>query len=148
RLLFVVSGPRPATLCVCAGWAPKADTTPTTEELTQVQEGGQFCDLINTYGSRLTGLVSTGANTEQIRQLAEEVGSAIKSAEDAAPPEIKPDVTVVAAAAEGYLTALKNAGYDLAKLPPEAVQAFQAPDVAEAGVRLQGYAASVCGFRN
>ncbi len=140
-----------AALAGCGGGSDSSDTAPTTaagaSSTSGGEDGGQFCDLIKSYSDRLANLGQASANPDQLREFAEDVSSAIKGAVDAAPADIKPDVTVVAGAAENYLAALKEAGYDLAKVPPEAAQIFQAPDVAPAATRLQAYGQSACGIR-
>ncbi len=120
--------------------APAATTSPTFTGT----GSAQFCGLMNTYRARLTGINAATATPAQVQQLATELGSAIQQAVAVAPPEIKPDVTLVAAAANDYLAELRRAGYDAKKLPPGANQRFQAPDVQAAAGRLQAYDQTVC----
>ncbi len=105
----------------------------------------QFCALVKTYSDRLGGLSRADSTPAQVRQFATELGSAIQQAVAVAPTEIKADVTLVAAAATDYLAGLQRAGYDLNRVPPEALQKFQAPDVQAATQRLQVYGQTVCG---
>ncbi len=105
----------------------------------------EFCGLVNTYTDRLTGLSRATSMPVQVRQFATELGPAIQQAVAVAPAEIKADVTLVAAAATDYLAGLQRAGYDLNRVPPEALQKFQAPDVQAATQRLQVYGQTVCG---
>src|SRR5215210_6130040 len=102
-----------------AGGRPSPAVGPDSED---------FCGLIRTYSARLGGLTQATATPDQVRDLSEELTSALKSAADVAPAELKADVTVLTGAAEDYLAKLKDAGYDLSKLPPDATQAFSAPD--------------------
>ncbi len=120
--------------------AAAATTTPTFTG----SGSGEFCQLVNTYRERFTGINQASATPAQLRQLATEAGSAIQQAVAAAPPEIKADVTVVAEAANDYLTKLRQAGYDLRRLGPDAAASLQAPDVAAAVQRFTAYDQSVC----
>lgn len=121
-----------------------ADTAASTAPTFTGSGSGEFCQLVNTYRERFTGINQASATPAQLRQLATEAGSAIQQAVATAPPEIKADVTVVAAAANDYLAKLRQAGYDLSKLPPDASARFQAPDVAAAAQRFTAYDQSVC----
>ncbi len=122
-------------------------TTATTATTSPGSSGAnaRFCDLFRTYSDRLSGLSRSNTTPAQVRQLAQELGSAIREAVAVAPAEIKADATLVAAAANDYLTALQQAGYDFDKVPPEAAAKFQAPDVAAAFGRLQAYGTTACG---
>ena len=128
-----------------------ATTTPpttTAEATTPTFSGagsGQFCELVKTYNDRVSGLSRATSTPAQLRQLSTELGSAIQQAVSVAPPEIKSDVTLVAAAATDFLAGLQRAGYDLNKLPQDSLQKFQAPDVQAATQRLTAYGQSVCG---
>ena len=110
-------------------------------------DASEFCDLIATYSDRLAVLGQPSATPERIRAVAEDGATAIQQAVAAAPADIKGDVTVVAGAAEDYLAALQNAGYDLSKLPPDAAGVFSAPDVSASASNLQVYAQNTCGLR-
>ena len=105
----------------------------------------EFCGLVKTYSDRATGLSRATSTPAQLRQLATELGTAIREAVAVAPAEIKADVSLVAAAATDYLAGLNRAGYDLNRVPPESLQKFQAPDVQAASQRLQVYGQTVCG---
>lgn len=143
-----------AVLAGCGGGgSAKSVTAPTTvaddrQASSPSRDGGQFCDLIRAYTERFAGISQASSSPAQIRSSAQDLGSAIKAAIAAAPSDIKADVTVVAGAADEYLGALQAAGYDLAKLRPDAAQGFQAPDVAAAAGRLQVYSQNVCGMRS
>jgi hypothetical protein len=110
-------------------------------------DSGRFCALIKTYSDRLAGISGTRSSPDEIRRFATELGSAIQQAVAVAPPDVKADATLVATAAADYLAALQKAGYDLAKLPPDAASSFQAPDVAAASSRIGAYSKNVCGIR-
>ena len=144
-LLLVVTG------CGGGGSDETAPTTPPTTSVAATtptfsgQGSGQFCELVRTYNDRVSGLSRATSTPAQVRQLATELGSAIRQAVAVAPAEIKSDVTLVAAAATDLLAGLQRAGYDLNKLPPESLQKFQAPDVQAATQRLTAYGQSVCG---
>jgi len=132
------------------GGSAKPTSTPTTVagDTRTGQSSDEYCGLIRTYSARLAGLSQASSTPAQIRSFAEELSSAIKSAIAVAPAEVKADTTVIAGAADDYLAALRGADYDLAKLPPDAAQVFQAPDVAAAAGRLQIYSHDVCGSRS
>jgi len=111
-------------------------------------DSGKFCSLIRDYSDRLGNLSQATTSPAQVRQLAQDIRAAIQAALPVAPPDIKSDATVIAAAADDYLATLKDAGYDLAKVPPDAVQRFRGPDVAPSATRLQVYSQSVCHIRS
>jgi len=130
------------------GGSTKATTSPTTiADSSQAPDSEKFCGLIRTYSDRFAGVSQPGSTPAQIKTFAQDVESALQSAVAVAPAEIKSDTTVVAGAANGYLAQLKSVGYDLAKLPPDAANGFQAADVAAAAGRLQNYSTDVCGTR-
>jgi len=133
------------------GGSAKPVTAPTTVAAVPPSsgpDGDTFCSLIKEYSNRLGNLSQASSTPDQIRQLAQDVHSAIQSALGVAPGDIKSDATVVAGAADDYLAALKDAGYDLAKVPPDALQRFQAPDVSTSAARLQVYSQDVCHTRS
>ena len=105
-----------------------------------------FCDLVRTYRDRLAQLSGPTATPAERRRFGQELGPAIRQAVAAAPAEIKSDVTLVAGAATQYLAALEKVGYDFGKVPPEALERFQAPDVMAASSRLEAYGRNVCGI--
>jgi hypothetical protein len=106
----------------------------------------RFCELVRTYRDRLAGLTGPSSTPAQRRQFGQELGPAIRQAVAVAPAEIKADVTLVAGAATDYLAALEKAGYDFGKVPPDALERFQAPDVMAASSRLEAYSRNVCGI--
>ncbi len=130
------------------GGSAKSTTASTTAGDAAAQGTDEFCGLIKAYSDRLAGLSQASSSPAQIQSFAKDLGSAIKAAVAAAPADIKADATVVAGAADDYLASLKSADYDLAKLPPDAAQGFQTPDVAAAAGRLQTYSHDVCHTRN
>jgi len=148
----IVTAIAAATMAACSsGGSTKSAAAPTTIDAQAPSAGpdsGKFCALIKDYSARLAGLSQASSSPAQVRQLAQDVGKAIASATAVAPADIKADTTVVAGAANDYLAALEAAGYDLAKLPPDAAQRFQAPDVTASATSLRGYASSVCGSRD
>jgi hypothetical protein len=127
------------------GTAPADGSAAATAPTFSGTDSAQFCGLVNTYTDRLTGLSRASSTPAQVRQFATELGPAIQQAVTVAPAEIKTDVTLVAAAATDYLAGLARAGYDPDRLPPDALQKFQAPDVQAASQRLQVYGQTVCG---
>jgi FAD/FMN-containing dehydrogenase len=141
-----------AALAACGGGGStkpaSAPTTVSTQAPSSGPDSEKFCGLIRDYSDRLASLSQASSSPAQVRQLAQDVGTAIESAIAVAPADIKSDATVVAGAAKDYLAALEAAGYDLAKLPPDAAQRFEAPDVSVSATSLRAYAASVCGSRS
>jgi len=136
--------------CGGGGGSAKSAAAPTTvgAQVPSGPDSGKFCSLIRDYSDRLANLSQATTTPAQVRQLAQDIRAAIQAALPVAPGDIKSDATVVAGAADEYLTTLKDAGYDLAKVPPDAVQRFQAPDVAPSAARLQVYSQSVCHIRS
>jgi FAD/FMN-containing dehydrogenase len=149
-IVATIAGAGALVACGGGGSAKQA-STPTTVAAQAPASGpdsGKFCGLITDYSQRLAGLSQASSSPAQVRQLAQQVGTAIESAIAVAPADIKSDATVVAGAAKDYLAALEAAGYDLAKVPPEAAQRFEAPDVTVSATSLRAYASNVCGSRS
>lgn len=145
-------------LAACGGDSddagPAAVTTTTTTAGTATpgsidtnftgQGSEQFCGLARSYRERLDRLGTT--DPTQLRGLANEAQTAIKEAQVAAPPEIKGDVQVVAAASLAFFEQLGRVNYDLTKMPPDAAAVFQRPEVQASTQRVGAYTEKVCGI--
>jgi len=109
------------------------------------QGSAQFCAMSRTYNERFT---SVGANPSpaQLRTLATEGQAAISEAVTAAPAEIKRDVEVIANAFKAFLGELEKVDFDVARMPPTAVQSLSAPEFQQSTTRFQAYTRTVCGF--
>ena len=140
-----------ATLVAC-GSDKKAAPPPTTSPLTTAQPvdtsftgsgSGPFCELAKTISSDASN-IPANASTAQVRSSLEQSDKAFQQAVDAAPNEIKADVTVMARGFSALVASIAGAGYDISKVPPDAFSAFQAPEFASAAARLQAYLTNVC----
>jgi hypothetical protein len=116
-------------------------TAPTT---TVPGPGGKFCDLVRSYTERLSGLGPSLVNPEALRKVLEEAGPLIDEAEALAPPEVAPDIRVLAVSSRKFLGDLRGVNFDYTKLPPEAFQQLQTPEIKAAQGRLQTYIRDVC----
>ncbi len=108
------------------------------------QNSAEFCNLARTYNDRSTS-VSPNATPAQLRTVAREGQAAITQAVNSAPAEIKPDVQVLANTFGALLTELEKVNYDIARLPPAALQSLQAPEFQQSTTRFQAYVRTVCG---
>ncbi len=108
------------------------------------QDSAQFCSLARTYNERSTSL-SPNATPAQLRTAVREGQTAITEAVNAAPAEIKPDVQVIANTFGAVLSELERVNYEIARLPPAALQPLQAPEFQQSTTRFEAYLRSVCG---
>lgn len=133
----------PTTTAPAAG-GPTTTVRPVDTSFTG-QNSAQFCALARTYNERFS---SVGANPTpaQLRTVTREGQTAISQAVNAAPAEIKPDVEVLARTFTGLLTELERVNFEVARLPPAALQSLQAPEFAQSTTRFQAYTRSVCGI--
>ena len=109
------------------------------------QNSAQFCTLARTYNERFSS-VGSNPSPAQLRTVTREGQTAIGQAVSAAPAEIKPDVEVLARTFTGLLTELERVNFEVARLPPAALQSLQAPEFAQSTTRFQAYTRSVCGI--
>ncbi len=108
-------------------------------------EGSEaFCGLARTYSERLNKLATS--DPTQLKPIADEAEAAIREARAAAPPEIRRDVEIVAAASTGFFQQLARVNYDITKMPPDAAAVFQQPEVQTATQRVEVYSQKVCGI--
>ncbi|MDQ3642495.1 MAG: hypothetical protein M3450_13770 [Actinomycetota bacterium] len=108
------------------------------------QNSAQFCALARTYNERFT---SVGANPTpaQLRTLSREGQTAITQAVSAAPAEIKRDVEVIANTFNVFLGELEKVNFEVARVPPAALQSLSAPEFQQSTTRFQAYTRTVCG---
>ena len=92
--------------------------------------------------------IPPNASTAQLKSNLQAADKAIHQAVDAAPGEIKSDVTVIADSFTKIMGAIAAADYDLTKLPPDALSAFQSPEFANSTARFQAYITNVCRIRS
>ncbi len=104
----------------------------------------QFCALSKTYTDRFTN-VGPGSTPDQLRTATQEGRAAINQAAAAAPPEIKPDVQVIANVFTGLFTELVRVNFDISKLSPASLGSLQAPEFQSSTTRFQAYLRTVCG---
>ena len=125
--------------------APSTSTTvrPVDTSFTG-ENSAEFCALARTYTDRFTS-VGPNATPAQLRTVAVEGKTAITQAVNAAPAEIKPDVEVISNTFGALLRELERVDFEINRLPPDAVQALQAPEFAQATTRFQAYSRDVCG---
>ena len=130
----------PTTSAPAVTAAPGATTTPTFTG----QNSAQFCALARTYYERFNS-VSANPTPAQLRTGAREGQTAVTQAVSAAPPEIKPDMEVIARTFTALVAELEKVNFELAKLPPAALQPLSAPDFTASTARFQAYLRTVCG---
>jgi hypothetical protein len=132
--------------CGKSGEKSEATTTmPTTTTTTLAAgPGGQFCDLVRSYNSRIQELASSLADPESLRKVLQDAEPVIEQAETLAPPEVAGDVKLLAASSRQLLAALQAVNFDVTKLAPAEIEKVQTPEVRAAQGRLQAYTRDVC----
>ncbi len=131
------------TTSAAAATAPTTTARPVDTSFTG-QNSAQFCGLARTYNERFT-TVNPNATPAQLRILAREGQTAITQAVNSAPAEIKRDVEVIANTFGTLLTELERVNFEIARLPPAALQSLQAPEFQQSTTRFQAYIRTVCG---
>ena len=133
----------PTTTAQAAG-GPTTTVRPVDTSFTG-QNSAQFCTLARTYNERFSS-VGSNPSPAQLRTVTREGQTAISQAVSAAPAEIKPDVEVLARTFTGLITELEKVNFEVARLPPTALQSLQAPEFQASTTRFQAYTRSVCGI--
>ena len=108
------------------------------------QGSGEFCSLARTYTERFANVRSPASSPAELRTLANEGRTAITQAANAAPPEIKADVQLIATTFSGLLAELEKANFDTTKIAPAAFAPLQTPEFGRASQRFQAYSRDVC----
>jgi hypothetical protein len=123
------------------GTAAPAATTTTAPEYTFTGEGStEFCQFISAFDEGSQG-ASGGADVEGSLR---EAQTAIDSAVNVAPAEIKDSVVTIAEGFRSMNTAMASAGFDVNRLDPAALNALQAPPFVAAVDRMEAYLSNVC----
>ncbi len=104
----------------------------------------EFCRLLSDVDLRtLTGEEGEGSSVQAaFAQLID----LFLDAELIAPPEIKPDMTLLGEGVFLLDQSLYEVGYDFDQLPDDVVRAVNDPAFADAGARLAAYRTQVCGL--
>jgi hypothetical protein len=120
--------------------AQTAGTGPTGTAFTGTGSG-DYCRLARAYATSAEQFTAP-TNAAELRQAFADASRDINAAAAVAPPEIKPDVQVVAAGLSAIIAGMEAADYDLTRLattPPSLPPNFEA-----ASARLESYARDVC----
>jgi hypothetical protein len=110
-------------------------------------DSARFCEFTRTYYDRFATLFAgLGSRSDPVAlgRVVEQLTGSIRDAVGVAPGEIKADVQMLAAAASGFVAALRQANFDFAKVPPSAGARLQEPDVKAARDRVDAYVRTVC----
>lgn len=128
-----------------ASAAPGASTTvrPVDTSFTG-QNSAQFCTLARTYNER-SSRVGAAPTAAELRSVTREGQTAISQAAGAAPAEIKKDVDVIAAAFNSLVSEMEKVNFEVARLPPSALNSLSAPEFTQSTTRFQSYLRTVCG---
>lgn len=135
--------------CSDDGASEGAGTTTTGPSTTEVptftgDADSEFCMLLRDVDLRtLTGVEGEGRSVQAaFAQLID----LFLDAELVAPPEIKPDMTLLGEGIFLLDQSLSEVGYDFDQLPDDVVRAVNDPVFADAGARLAAYRTEVCGL--
>jgi hypothetical protein len=122
---------------------PQETTTSTAPTYTGIG-GERFCELARSANDQLSRLVQAGPSSEAVRELFTSAADAVGAMADVAPEEIAPFARTMAGAYDDLVAALARVDWQPERLPAEADDKLNAPDVLVAGDRLQAYQQQVC----
>lgn len=124
--------------------APAPTSAPTTTAAVgNDQAGTPFCGLARTYTEKFSTLLTVANDPVRLRAASTDAEAAIRQAQATAPPEVKPDVTVVATTAGQVLAGLQKNNFDLSRTSE--VTKLQEPAFQTALANLNRYARARCG---
>jgi len=115
-----------------------AATTPTTKTFSGSDPNSAFCQLGRANNERLKQIGASAANPDELDKVLRDAAPAVRQAASIAPPEIKPDVEVLAKAFEDLLKSLDEGTPNLA--------AIVSPEFQTAAQNLTAYGQQVCGI--
>ncbi len=126
---------------------PSTSNSPnTTPSTVTARGGGKFCKQIaDSYNSALAQS-SQATTPAALRKVVEAGQKKSQAALDSAPDEIKPDLRTIYAASNGFIAALKKAGYDVTKVSPTASAGLSTPAIRAASSRLLVFVNKRCGI--
>lgn len=109
---------------------PKATTSTSTQPMTTSLSGPTktFCAAVRTELDQVRQLSISLTDPARLQSLASAVAATAAQSGGAAPPSATADLGVLAKAVADVKSGLDQAGYDLAKLPPDLVTRLQSPD--------------------
>jgi hypothetical protein len=127
------------------GSAATTTSRPTTTEVPTFtgDADSEFCALLRDVDLRTITGDGEGSSVEAAFQ---QLIDLFLDAELVAPPEIKPDMTLLGQGIFLLDQSLFDVGYDFDKLPDDVVRAVNDPAFAEAGARITAYRQQVCGL--
>jgi hypothetical protein len=126
-----------------------AGTTTTAPSTTEVpaftgDADSDFCRLLSDVDLRT--LTGEDGEASSVQAAFAELIDLFVDAELVAPPEIKPDMTLLGEGIFLLDQSLFDVGYDFDRLPDDVVRAVNDPAFADAGARLAAYRTQVCGL--
>lgn len=124
--------------------ASPATTAGEAPATTRRVAGGPFCQFLATFDDRFSRLAPDATNPQQLRTSFQEAVKAIEGAEPLAPPEIQPDVRLLATTFRDFVGTLEQVNYDFTKVPPSSLDRLSRPDVQAAGDHLDSYVRQNC----
>jgi len=136
------AGGGPATTAAPAG-GPTTTVRPVDTSFSG-QNSAQFCNLAKNYKNPAASLGSN-PTPAQLKTVLTDGQTAINQAVAAAPPEIKPDVQIIADAFAAFAKELAKVDYVAANVQPAALAPLSAPAFQMASTRFAAYLKSVCG---
>lgn len=133
-----------APAATTASGGPTTTAPPVAPNFTG-QGSTEFCNLARTFSERSATVGNPSSSSPaQLRTLANEGRTAITQAANAAPPEIKTDVQLIATTFTALIAELEKVNYDFSKLTPAVFTPLQTPEFARASQRFQAYNRDVC----
>ncbi|HVF13461.1 MAG TPA: hypothetical protein VM942_02620 [Acidimicrobiales bacterium] len=107
------------------------------------QDSAEFCTFITTFTEGSQN-VSPTASPAELEASFQKALAAIDQSVAVAPVEIKGDVSAIRDTFDTVVTAVSDAGFDLARVDPSALQALQGEGFLDSVTRLQAYLTTVC----
>lgn len=125
-----------------------ADATTTTAPTFTGAGSDEFCTLARQANQRLGELAQAPPSEDAVRELFTSTADSVDAMADVAPAEIGPAARTMATAYAELVDALSRVQWQPDRLPAEAEQRLNAPEVTAAGNRLSSYQRQVCRFES
>jgi hypothetical protein len=139
-LIAHTGAPSRATVTVAAA-APKTTTTTLTPNQKPTTA---FCDLLRSYAEDVRRITISLTDPAALKPLLDHAVPAVTESASVATPAAAPDVVGLRSALADLQSGLDAAGYDFAKLRPDAALGLMSPGFMASFGRLQALASERC----
>ena len=122
---------------------PTTTSSPSPNTLTTGGTDNAFCQAAKNYVARLHTLAVSLTDRARARDLLAGAPAAAQLV-TSAPAEVRADVVLLTEAVTDFRARFEGAGYDITKLPPDALTALQRPNVLRAIAGIETWAQRAC----